>query len=1127
MVNQADYRYDLFIAHSDADRSWVNGFLVHALNLPAGRVITRQNFRPGASLVEEFVQAVTTSRYTVLVLSPSYLDNEWATFGGQLAAYASVVDNRKRLIPLRRHPCRLPLEIDFLVPLDCTDQNDWEEEISRLRALLDLPEPKPEQGFISCPYPGMHPFSNHDADLFFARTDEIEDLKTRLRNQNYFFIIGPSGSGKSSLVFAGLIPELHKQQPPSQWLVRSMRPGADPMQALADTLGSFIVKDTQSAKAYTELIEAALMGSQPAQRFLLIIDQLEELFAQTEKANQISFITSLKCLLEVKECTLVLTMRADFYPELMNSPLWPLDSAYRLEIVPLQGDDLRKAIEKPAEARGVFLEGELTTLLLNDAAKEPGVLPLLQETMVLLWEKRQRHLLTLRSYEEMGKGDRSGLAVAIATKADATLALLDETQRSIARRIFLRLVHFGQGRADTRRQLPIPALRSNQDDPDLFDQTLRHLTNNRLLTLSGEERDADKKVDIAHEVLISGWPTLHKWVSEWREAEEIRRRLEDKAADWVRLASAGGGLLDDVELPEAEKWQDHPDAATLGSSEDLSALIKASQKRRKEAKERQRQGARLRNAAIVVLSILLVLTTVFGSVAYLSFQNAVVQTQKARSDALATEATLSLTQDRLDQALLLSVKATLVDNTLETRNSLLNSLEKSPHIVTILRHKSAINVNTLAFGPDNRMLISSDDDQVYIWDTKTRVPRVLPLDLNAMQVRGVAVSPDGRVLITASSDGVWFWDIQTGARLDQLDGKIEVPANILPRTSLAFSSDGTRVASARCRHYSLNTNPPACVETDIVVWNRLTKQQIGPPCVVPTDVNSITLSPHGTTLAYGSDTSVQLCNVVTGQPLPDSPLIGNTGAKSVAFSPNGKLLAAGSNDKTIRLWVVASRKPLGSPFFGQADAITSIAFSSDSRTLASGSMDKTIWTWDVASGHPIDKPLLRHTDAITSVAFSTKDQSLAAGGENGTVFLWNLDAESPISHRLGVTGGVWSAVFCPDGMILFTGSDDGKIFLYNMKTGKSLQPLDTVALYPPRKPKPGEQEDLSAIQNLAFSVDGQILASGRRDGTILVLGYEDKRAFCTSSPDKSFTENCVEFRWPDPGFCRRWCKSQH
>jgi hypothetical protein len=217
--------------------------------------------------------------------------------------------------------------------------------------------------------------------------------------------------------------------------------------------------------------------------------------------------------------------------------------------------------------------------------------------------------------------ERSGLQVGIARRADAALASLTDVQQAIARRIFLRLIQCGQGRADTRRQQPLAALQSVGDDPALFDSTLQRLAENRLITLSGAEtKDQRPKtknqsltagdslpsslvlgpssvlVDISHEALIRGWPALQGWLTERREGELARRRLEDKAQEWARLGGETGGLLDAVEVLEAERWLASPDAAEMGFDAALPELVKRSQAAIAAA-EQEKEAARQRELA--------------------------------------------------------------------------------------------------------------------------------------------------------------------------------------------------------------------------------------------------------------------------------------------------------------------------------------------------------------------------------------------------------------------------------------------------------------------------------------------------------------------------------------------------
>jgi GAF domain-containing protein/two-component sensor histidine kinase len=432
-----------------------------------------------------------------------------------------------------------------------------------------------ELDYLPCPYPGMVAFSMNDAHRFFGRRTEIDEALRLLRQQRRLFIIGPSGSGKSSLVFAGILPELQARRP-GQYLIKTMRPGATPLLRLSEVLDSDTTDDLLEADRLAEYVATLLVKNPGAQQLILVVDQIEELFAQSPRSEREAFINALLLLGELRDCTQLLTLRADFYADIMVSDLWPIRSSERLEIAPLRGAALREAMILPAEHFGVSLDGALIERLLHDAADEPGVLPLLQETMAQLWDAMENRRISLAAYERLGGEGRSGLAVALATTADIAFDNLSPKEQILARRIFLRLIQFGEGRLDTRRQLPALALFSAADDTEQFESVLQHLTHSRLLTLSGEFYDGHRYVDIAHEALISGWPRLRQWISERRSSEQMRRRLEIKTREWQRLGKSNDGLFSVAELSEASDWLSSSDASELGIDPDLEHLVEVS-----------------------------------------------------------------------------------------------------------------------------------------------------------------------------------------------------------------------------------------------------------------------------------------------------------------------------------------------------------------------------------------------------------------------------------------------------------------------------------------------------------------------------------------------------------------------
>jgi hypothetical protein len=519
--------HDLFVFHAKEDDEWVRGYLLDALGLPSERVKTKEDFTLGGYDPKEVENAILTSRYTVLVFSPEFLDNQIAPFVESLASFASIEQRANRLIPLILRPCEPGLTIRSLISLDCTNEADWPKEISRLRRHILMPEAPAEPEWIECPYPGMVPFDASQSWQFHGRDSEIQDMLTYLHHRQLLFVIGPSGSGKSSLVFAGVLPELARDTtfPRDYWTFSSMRPGARPSETLARIVDESLPLPT-SANGNPLL-------ARPAQkRLLLVIDQLEEMFTQASPEEQTQFVEQVKSLSQSDRCTTIVTVRADFYAQLMSSPLWHDIPSQRIDIAPLRGQALRKAIRAPAHAVGVEVDPVLVERLIADAASEPGSLPLIQETMRQLWNNRRRRLLTLSAYEELTRDGNSGLAVAVAIKADAAYSQLTLEQQQTARRVLLDLVQLGEGRPDTRRQRSVSALQRMITGHDDLNITLDHLASNRLIILDDSDIDGDGTVDLAHEILISCWPLLEEWLNTDREDTVVYKRLRDNVSAW-------------------------------------------------------------------------------------------------------------------------------------------------------------------------------------------------------------------------------------------------------------------------------------------------------------------------------------------------------------------------------------------------------------------------------------------------------------------------------------------------------------------------------------------------------------------------------------------------------------------
>ncbi len=459
---------------------------------------------------------------------------------------------------------------------------------------------------VPCPYPGMRPYTADEAERFHGRDAEISDLVGRLRaGEREIFVIGPSGSGKSSLVTAGVLPRLASGVTGlGPFVVHELRPGEQPAARLAEVLEV----PAGEPLAAVERVAALLARRGPGAALLLVVDQLEELFTLASADERARFLNALRGLREARRAVVVFTLRADFFGALMESALWAerRGRLSRIEVSPLSGLALREAIAAPASSAGATVEPELAERLVADAAAEPGILPLLQETMVQLWDARVGQTLTLADYRALGDGVRSGLAVALARRADATLWQFTSAQVDIARRILLRLISFGEGRSDTRRQQRRAQLRAAGEDAVDFDMVLQAMVADRLLTVD-EDLAGESRVDLAHEIMISAWPRLADWIRNHRVDEQRRRRLEAAASEWVEHGCTARGLLDPTELTDAEQWRQTESAVQLGQSHEVLAFIAASGA--VLSKQRQHVRGLARGAVAMLIAFVAVVTT--------------------------------------------------------------------------------------------------------------------------------------------------------------------------------------------------------------------------------------------------------------------------------------------------------------------------------------------------------------------------------------------------------------------------------------------------------------------------------------------------------------------------------------
>jgi WD40 repeat protein/serine/threonine protein kinase len=968
------------------------------------------------------------------------------------------------------------------------------------------------------PYKGLRPFQEADAADFFGREKLVEHLLGRLGKQevssHFMAVIGPSGSGKSSVIRAGLIPKLRTNgiTGSKNWFFGQMSPGSHPFRELEGVLLKFAthvpddlyVDLLKTPQGFLNRLNQILPDDES--ELLLFIDQFEEVFTLSDdEAEREHFLTSLQIAVEypASRLRLIIALRADFYDRPLLYPgFGDLLRRYTEVVLPLSPTELAQAIRGPAERSGLILEAELITAIVADISHEPGALPLLQYALTELFEARSGNQLTLAAYNSIGN-----VSGALARRANEIYEKLDNPGKEVANGLFLRLINIGDGSEVTRRRALQEEILSTGKSPALMLQVMEAFAKFRLLTFDHEPATRAPTVELAHEALIRAWDQLKNWIDASRDDLRAQQRLANASTEWIHAHRDPSFLASGSRLVQFEALAT---SKNLGLNTDEQAYLAASIEMRGRAAKR----TRLVIATLTVFLLVAVLLALFAferqskapeaqSTAVAERDRADVQAQISNSRALAVTALTNLAD--LDLAVLLSLNALQTADTFEARNSLLTALQYRPHLQQFLHgHRDA--VRDVAFSPDGKLIASASwDKTIIVWDAETGKVVLPPLIGHTDGVTSMAFSPDGTLLASSSQDGfVILWDVQTGQPVGE---PLQAVADA--SWSVAFNNDGSLLATGKAdgtiELWTLNRNNPTSHllkgHTDIVYglafsptrnilasssadqtvqfWDAATGDSMSGALQRHDNwVLSVAFSPDGDYVAStGADRQIWLWDAATSQPIGSFMTDHTDWVTSITFSPDGTELVTASNDHQIKRWDAVTGEALGS-LVGHTDKVWSAGFSPDGHTIASAAGDATVIVWDVTPHHEtMGKELDGYSPAISSVVFSPDGTLLAsADGDlemaQPAIRLWDTATGQLKSLLTGHLGPITSLTFSPNGTIIASASADQSVILWDVATGN-----------PIGEPMLGHT---NAVFGVAFDPSGKILASGSDDGTVIL-----------------------------------------
>lgn len=876
---------------------------------------------------------------------------------------------------------------------------------------------------IENPYKGLRPFEEADADDFFGRDELVQRLLGRVAENRFLAVIGPSGSGKSSAVKAGLLPAIRQGDIPgsNRWYLTEMVPGNNPFQELESALLSVAVgghsnlqyRLLEDDSGLLNTVESILPSANA--ELVLVIDQFEEVFTQVPQEEvRTAFLNSIMVAAQAPHSRLrvIITMRADFYDRPLLYPgFGEMIRRYSEVVLPLSNEEMEAAITGPADRAGLDVETGLISAIIAEVSEQPGALPLLQYALTEVFERRDGNKLTLAAYQQTG-----GVLGALARRAEELYVQISEAEQEATRQMFLRLVTLGEGTEDTRRRVLVGELLSAAEDEAAAQSVLDLYSKYRLFTFDHDPVTRDPTVEVAHEALIREWQRLREWLDDNRDDVRVQQRLSFAAQEWVKQGRDPSFLASGLRLQQFETLLE---AGNLALSAEEAEYTRASleERNRREAEEearRQRElqlERRARRRLQAFVGVFIAATIIASILALLALQ-ARAEAQDNEEKAQENEATAvaesflrataqSEAEAQRNQALLDAsrVLSILALNQLQTDpvasiNLALRALpsESDPRPYTAqaefaLAEAVKSSMERAFFEPESGIIdVAFGDDTIAIAGQETAdrdgtdVPQgvVVLTDYNLTEntvlkghaegatIGGLDHSDNGQ-LLSYDTAAVYVWDGDSvGATL---------PAEAESRIFCAkWQPGGDQIA--------------VCMENTISIWNPADASTISLRPLQSVTLPDKTLwSPDGQKLVYWDDTMLVIWDGEGTTAFEDVPA-GHT-IETVALDNNGIVIAFSNND---------------------------IVYVDDETTSLTG-----------------------HTALIDGIRF-LDDERLLSFGDDGAVIVWNVDGE--VIHTMGpMASEVNGVALSPNNTMVLVWLNDGTAQVWDITTGTLIASL--------------------------------------------------------------------------------------